>query len=84
MKRMGACQTVSWPEGRVCLVSAQGRILAGLPDGEIANAWEQGFPQDNHYWMVMDNSDGTVSFQNNYGARMRYAGCSEFYIEHEG
>jgi len=42
---MGA--TMSFPEGRVTLVSCQGRILEGSPDGHVANNWVRGVPGSN-------------------------------------
>jgi hypothetical protein len=42
---MGA--TMSIPEGKVTLVSCQGRILEGSPHGHVTNNWVQGMPGNN-------------------------------------
>ena len=62
----------------------QGRFLEGCPDGEIAHGFGYGMLNDNAWWMLEENMDGSHSFRNNFGHRLKYAGHHEFWIEHQG
>ena len=77
---MGLCV----PEGRVTLVSMQGRVLEGRPDGRIASGWTYGQPNDNCWWEYVENLDGSHSFINQFGNRLSYANHTEFWVEIQG